>query len=164
MESEKPVIDFSRVRTFRGRGDHRPDPAPFPDDQHRPAVACSKRSGGGYGERDRGSATAIGPRTTGRGITASPLPSDTAGQSVDVAGYARVKRRAAAGSPAPWPRPSLFYVTMVVPWRTCQKAGVQRDGETRLPTGCWVWETTGPPSDAAARWRSARLMSALTRL
>ena len=31
---------------------------------------------------------------------------------------------------------------MVVPWRTCQKADVQRDGETRLPTGCWVWETT----------------------
>jgi len=39
------------------------------------------------GERDRGSATAIGPWTTGRGITASPLLlSDTAGQSVDVAG------------------------------------------------------------------------------
>ena len=160
LESVKPVIDFARVRTFtwvigvgspagarRGRGDYRPDPAPFPDDQHRPAVACSKRSGGGYG----GSATAIGPRTTGRGITASPLPSDTAGQSVDVAGCARVKRRAAAGSPAPWPRPSLFYVTMVVPWRTCQKADVQRDGETRLPTGCWVWETTGPPSDDGGR-------------
>jgi len=87
------------------------------------------------GERDRGSATAIGPRTTGRGITASPFPLDTAGQSVDVAGGGRVKRRAVAVSPAPS--------------RTCQNADVQHDRGKRLPTGCWVWEATGPPSDAA---------------
>ena len=39
-------------------------------------------------------------------------PSDAAGRGRD----GRVKRRAAAGSP--------------VPWRTCQKADVQRDGGT----------------------------------
>ena len=45
LESEKPVINFARVCTFtwaigvgspagarRGRGDHRPDPAPLPAD------------------------------------------------------------------------------------------------------------------------------------
>ena len=51
--------------------------------------SCALKTVGGRvrGERDRGSATAIGPRTTGQGITASPPPpSDTAGQSVDVAG------------------------------------------------------------------------------
>ena len=79
-----------------------------------------------------------------------PLPSDTAGQSVDVAGDGRVKRQAAAGSPAPW--------------RTCQNADVQRDRGTPSPTGCRVWGTTCPPSDAAVRWRSAHLMSALMRL
>ena len=47
------------------------------------------------------------------------------------------------------------------------KADMQRDGGTRSPTEpteCWVWETTGPPSDALGWWRSAHLMSALTRL
>ena len=83
-------------------------------------------------------------------IAPPPLPSDTAGQSVDVAGGGSVKRRAVAGSPPPW--------------RTCQNADVQRDTGTRSPTGCWVWETTGPPSDAAGWWRSAHLMSALRRL
>jgi len=78
-----------------GRGDHRPDPAPFladdgtpslpADDQHSRQWRAQNGRGRVRGERDRGSATAIGPRTTGRGITASP-PSDTAGQSVDVAG------------------------------------------------------------------------------
>jgi len=83
-----------------------------------------KTAGGEEGECDRGSTTAIGPRTTGRGITASPL-SDAAERGRDGC----VKRRAVAGSPAPW--------------RTCQKADVQRDGGMRSPTGCWVWETTG---------------------
>ena len=127
------------------RGDHRPDPAPFLADDGTPSRLRTINIAGSCalktvrvsvrGERDQGSATAIGPRTTGRGITASPLPSDTAGQSVDVVGGGRVKRRAAAASPAPW--------------RTCQNADVQRDRGTRSQTGCWVWETTGPPSDAA---------------
>jgi len=37
------------------------------------------RAQNGRGERDWGSATAIGPQMMGRGITAFPLPSDTAG-------------------------------------------------------------------------------------
>ena len=107
-ESQFPGLDFTQVRTFtcvigvgspagarRGRGDHRPDPAPFPaddgtpsppaDDQHSRQWCTQNGQGGGYGDRDRGSTTAIGPRMTGRGITAY-TPSDTAGQSVDVAG------------------------------------------------------------------------------
>jgi len=72
-----------------GGGDHRSDPAPFPaddgtpsppaDDQHSRQWRAQNDRGEGTGERDRGSATAIGPRTTGRGITASH-PSDAAGQ------------------------------------------------------------------------------------
>ena len=70
MESEKPVIDFARVRTFncvigvgspagaqRGRGDHRPDPPPFPADDGTPlppadiniaGSGAPKTAGGGY--------------------------------------------------------------------------------------------------------------------
>jgi len=56
--------------------------SPPADDQHSRQLFAQN----GRGESDRGSATAIGPRTTSRGITASHPPSDTAGQSVDVAG------------------------------------------------------------------------------
>jgi len=38
------------------------------------------------GEGDRESAMAIGPRTTGWGGIAAPLPSNAARQSVDIAG------------------------------------------------------------------------------
>ena len=62
--------------------------------------------GSGTPKTARGSTTTIGPQTTGRGITASP----PVGRGRD----GRVKPRAAAGSQAPW--------------RTCQKADVQRDG------------------------------------
>jgi len=65
-----------------GRGDHRPDPALFPaddgtptppaDDQHSRQWRAQNGRGEGTGERDRESATAIGPRTTGQGIAASP--------------------------------------------------------------------------------------------
>ena len=163
MESEKPVIDFARVRTFtwvigvgspagarRGRGDHRPDPAPFPADDRTPsrlrtintAGSCALKTVRGRvrGESDRGSATAIGPRTTGRESPPPPLSRRmrwTIGRRrgrMHGGEDARVKRRAAAASP--------------LPWRTCQNADVQRDRGTRSPTGCWVWETTGPPSDA----------------
>jgi len=112
-----------------GRGDHRPDPAPFPADDGTPTPPAddqhsrqwhAQNGRGGTGERDRGSTTAIGHRATGRGITAFP-PSDAAGRGRD----GRVKQRAAAGSPALW--------------RTCQKADVQRDGGTRSPTGCRVY-------------------------
>jgi len=86
------------------------------------------------GERDRGSATAIGRR-------AGESPPPAVGRRWTI-GLRRgrdghVKRRAAVGSPAPW--------------RTCQKADVQRDGGTRSPTRCRVWETTGPPSHVAGR-------------
>jgi len=63
---------------------------------------------------------------SGRGITASPHPSVTAGQSVDAAGGCA--RETAGSGP----------VFGAVAWRTCQNADVQRDGETRLPTGCLV--------------------------
>ena len=137
-------IDFARVRNFtcvigvgspaearRGRGDHRPYPAPFPADDGTP----SPPAGRVRGERDQGSAMAIDPRTMRRGITASPVGRHwTIGQRRGRDG--RMKRQAAAGSPAPW--------------CTCQKADVQHGG-TRSLTGCRVWETPGLPSDAAGR-------------
>jgi len=99
-------------------------------------IAGISGRGGGMREYDRGSTTAIGPRTTSRGITASPLGRRwTIGRRRGQDG--RMKRRAAAGSP--------------LPWHTCQKADVQRDGGLRSLTGCRVWETTGPPSDVAGR-------------
>jgi len=102
------TLDFARVRTFtsvigvgspagarRGRGDHQLDPAPFPvdagtplapaEDQHSRQWRAQNGRGGYGGERNLGSAMAIGPRTTGQGIT-SRLPSDAARQLVDVAG------------------------------------------------------------------------------
>jgi len=159
LESEKPLVDFARVNTFtcvmgvgspvgalKGGGDHRPNPAPFRPmtGPHRclwtiniAGSSAPKTAGKGMGERNWGSTTAIGPRTTGRGIT--PLP--PVGRRWTISRRRGrdgcVKRRAAAGSQAPW--------------RTCQKTDVQRDGGTRSLTGCWVWETTGPPSDAAGR-------------
>ena len=64
----------------KGGGDYRPDPAPFPandgtpsppaDDRHSGRWRTQNGRGEGTGKRDRGSATAIGPWTTGRGITA----------------------------------------------------------------------------------------------
>jgi len=94
-----------------GGGDPRPDPAPFPADDRTPSPPADDRHSGQRrarngrgrvrGERDRGSAMAIGPRTTGRGITA-PLPVGrhwTVGRRRRRIG--RVKRWAAAGSPAP---------------------------------------------------------------
>jgi len=84
------------------------------------------------GGRVRGSATgeAQHPSAPGRRAGESSPPS-VGRRERD----GRVKRRAAAGSPAPWR----------------QKADVQRDGGTRSPTGCRVRETTGPLSDAAGR-------------
>ena len=95
----------------------RPDPSTFYC-----AMLCIR--GRVWRERDRGSATAIGPRTTGQGITASPpsrrTPLDNRSTSQ---GDGRVKRRAAAASPAPW--------------RTYQNADLQRDRGTRSPVaGC----------------------------
>jgi len=110
------------------------DPIPSADDQHSRQLRAQNGQGEGTGERDW---EVQRPSDRGRRAGESPpppLPSDTAGQSVDVAGWG-VKRRAAAASPAPW--------------RTCQNADMQRDIGTRSPTG---W------------WRSAHLMSALTRL
>jgi len=74
---------LDRRRGHEGwRGDHRPDPAPFPADDGTPprlrtisiAGSCALKTvrGEGTGGERRGSATAIGPRTTGREITASP--------------------------------------------------------------------------------------------
>ena len=164
------TLDFAQVRTStcmigvgspagarRGGGDHRPDPAPFPADDGTlsPPAADQHsrqwRTQNGRVGRVWGIATgeAQWPSAPERRAGESPHPLVgrrwTIGRCRGRDGH--VKRRAAAGSPAPW--------------RTCQKAGVQRDGGMRSPTGCWVWETTGPPSDTAG-WRSAHLMSALS--
>jgi len=74
LESEKPVIDFARVRTFTcGRSTS-------------PAVARSKRPGGTGGARP-GMCNGHRPADYGTGNHGlPPPPSDTAGQSVDVAG------------------------------------------------------------------------------
>ena len=149
MESEKPVVDFARVRTFTcvivigeragggraitGQTRRRSRPMTGPRRLLRTinivGSGTPKTPVSQYRERDRGSTSAPGRRVG----ESPPTPqSDAAGRGRDV----RVKRRAAAGSPALW--------------RTCQKADVQRDEGTRSPTGCLVWETTGPPpSDAA---------------
>jgi len=157
LETEKPVVDFARVRTLPawseldrrrgregGRGDHRTDPAPFPaddgtptppaDDQH--SRQWHAQNGWGVpGELDRGSTTTIGPRTTGRRITASPV-----GRRWTREGWARemASRGRVSGAVA-----------------HLSKSRCEHDGGTRSPTGCWVCETTGPPSDAAGWWRSA---------
>ena len=114
MESEKPVIDFARVRTDRTcvigvgwpagarRGCHRPDPAlrrsrPMTELHRRLRTINIAGSGapqngrGGTWECDRGSAAAIGPRTTGQGITASPrrTPLDNDNRLTSLAGWAR---------------------------------------------------------------------------
>jgi len=86
------------------------------------------------GERDRGSTVAIGYRTTGREITASPRLTLLDNRSTSRAGWAR-ETAAAARSPAPW--------------RTCQKADVQRDGGTRSLTGSRAVGTFDVCSNAA---------------
>jgi len=87
------------VRSPAGARRGRPALTPFPanagiplppaDNRHSRwwRAQCHKTAGGlVQEERDRGSLMAIGPQTVGRGITMPP--SDTAGQSVDVAGWA----------------------------------------------------------------------------
>ena len=137
------TLDFTRVRTFTcvirvgspagarmGRGDHRPDWAPFLADNGIPSPpADDQHSRQWRTQNDRGSATAIGPRTTGQGITASPHQTSLDNRSTSRAGWARET----AGS-------SRVSGAVVHPSK--------RDGETRSPTGCRVRETTGPPSDA----------------
>jgi len=127
------------------RGCHRRDPAPFPaddgtptppaDDQHSRQWHAQNDRWEGTGERDRGSTTAIGPLTTGRGITASLPP---VGRRWTREGWAR--ETASSG------RVSGAVVHLSKSRRAAQQ---QCDGGTRSPTGCWVWETTGPLSDAA---------------
>ena len=141
MESEKPVIDFARVRTFtwvigvgspagaRRRGDHRPDPAPFPADDGTPsslrtinlgrqlrAQNCVLKTvgGGGYGGARLGKCNGYRPADDGPGNHPPSRRTPLDNQSTS-RGDARVKRRAAAASPAPW--------------SICQKADVQRDGD-----------------------------------
>jgi len=82
-----------------GGGDRRPDLAPFPANDGTPLPPADGRHSGrwrtqngwgeGTGERDRGSATAIGPWTTGRGITASPCRTPLDNRSMSRAGWAR---------------------------------------------------------------------------
>jgi len=103
------------------RGCHRPDPAPFPADDGTPTPPADDqhsrqwRAQNGGGLRRSVTGEAQRPSAPGRRARESPPPppSDAAGCGRD----GRVKRRAAAGSSAPW--------------GTCQKADVQRDGRTR---------------------------------
>jgi len=149
------TLDFARVRTFTlcdrswiagvgaitGRTPRRSRPMTGPHRRLRTIdIACSarpKRPGGGYGR----SATVEAQRPSAPGRLAGESPPPPVGCCWTIGrrrGWdGRVKRRAAAGSPAPW--------------RTCQKADVPRDGGKRSPTGCLIWETTGPPSDVAGR-------------
>ena len=115
-----------------GRGDHRPEQAPFPADDGTPSPlwtiniagsGATKTAGEGSGERDL---EAHRPSAPGRRPGNHRLALPPVGRRLTIGRRrgrdVRVKRRAAAGSPAPW--------------RTCQ---IRR----RASTGCWVWETTG---------------------
>jgi len=138
-------IDFARVRNFtcvigvgspaearRGRGDHRPYPAPFPaddgtpsppaDDLHSRQWRAQNGRGEGYGGGDQGSAPAIGPRTTGREITASP------------SGRTPLDNRST--SRVVWARETAGSNRLSSAVATCQKADVQRsatEGRDRRP-------------------------------
>ena len=90
-----------------------------------------KRPGEGTGKRNSHRLPDDGP-----GITASPHQTSVDNRSTSRAGW--VRETAGSGR-------------VSAPWHTCQKADMQRDGGLRSPTGCRVWETTGPPSDAAGR-------------
>jgi len=168
LESEKPVIDFARVRTFtwvigvgspagvrRGRGDYRPDPAPFPDDQHRPAVACSKRSGGRY----RGSATGEVQRLSARGRRAgeSPPPRPPVGHRWTISRRRGVCARETVGSG----RVPGAVATAVVILRNDVRAVAHLSKSRRAARRMLG---VGDHRPAVGRWRSAHLMSALTRL
>ena len=96
----------------------------------------AKRQGDGAtgGSVTREAQWLIGPGQHAKESLNQPPPSDNWSTSRE---DGRAKRRAVARSPAPW--------------HTYQNADVERDGVTQSPTRCRVWETTGPPSDAA-RW------------
>ena len=126
----RPSTAWSELDRRQGsegwRGDHRPDPAPFPadngipsppaDDQHSRQWRAHNGQWEVMGERDRGR-----QRPSARGRQAGESPRPAVGHRWTIGRRrgrdVRVKRRAAAGSPAPW--------------RTCQKADVQHDGGTR---------------------------------
>jgi len=165
------TLDFARVRIFTcvigvgslagaQRGDHRPDPVPFPaddgtplppaDDQHSWQWRAQNGWGEGTGGARPGSATAIGPQTTDRGITASPHQTSLDNRSTSRVGWACETAGSGRVSSA------------VAHLSKSRRAARQRDA---IADGCWVWETTGPPSDNRPTLRrSAHLMSALMRL
>jgi len=158
-------IDFARVRTFYRRdwsviaggganGGRRLPAGPRHHCRPMPGPHCRlwtiDIAGGGVHEtsqngrgRVRGSATGEGQwpsapgRIKGRVITARPRRTPQDNRSTSRAD-GRVKRHAAARSPAPW--------------CTCQNVGQEHDVGTRLPTGpldTGYGKSTGPPSDAA---------------
>ena len=116
-----------------------------------PAVALQKRPGEGTGEHDRGSAVVIGPRTTGRGITASPrrTPLDNDNRLTSLAGWAR--EMAISG------RVSGAVAHLSKSRHAARRRDAIADRMLGMGTtiviiqGVVVWETTGPPSDAAGR-------------
>jgi len=105
LVSEKPVVDFAQVRTFTcvigvgspagregGRGDHRPDPAPFPakdrtptppaDDQH----SRQWHAQNGRGEGVRRSVTGEAQRPSAPGRRAGESPPTTRRTPLDAGG------------------------------------------------------------------------------
>jgi len=127
----------------RGRGDHRLDPAPFPADDGTPSPPADDqhsrqwRAQNGRGERDRGSATAIGPQTTGQGITASPRRTSLDNRSTSCVGWARETAGSGRVSGA------VAHVSK------SRHAGRRRDAIADRMPGMGGPEATGPPSDAA---------------
>ena len=158
MESEKPVVDFARVRTFTcmigvgspavaRRGCHRPDPAPFPADDGTPTPPADDqhsrqwRAQNGGGLRRSVTGEAQRPSAPGRRAGESPppprrTPLDNDNRLTSLAGWAREMAGSGRVSGA------------VAHLSKSRRAELRRDA---IATGCWAWETTGPLSDAAGR-------------
>jgi len=143
LESEKPVVDFARVQTFTC------------------VIGVGSRGGGG-GAKEEGRLPAgpgavpgpmTGPQSRLRTInTVGSGTPKTAGGGVRGSATGEAQRPSAPGRRFPpvgrhWKREGRARETASssrVKKQTCSAT----EG-TRSPTGCWVWETTGPLSDAA---------------
>ena len=169
MESEKPVIDFARVRTFTwviGVG------SPAGARRGRAIIGRTRRRSwtinigrqlrAQNGRKcDRGSATAIGPRTTA-GESPPPPSRRTPLDNRSTSRGGCVRETAGSG------RVSGAVATAVVILRNdgravahlskSRRAARRRDAIANRMLG------VGDHRPAIGRWRSAHLMSALTRL
>jgi len=166
LESEKPVVDFARVQTFTcvigvgspaggamgGRGDHRPDQAPFPaddgtptppaDDQHSRQWHAQNGRGGGI----RGSVTGEAQRPSAPRWRAGESPPPSVGRCWTQEGWARETVSSGRVSGA------------VAHLSKSRRAARRRDAIADRMLGM------GDHRPAVGRCRPAHLMSALTRL